>query len=54
MQRHDEHYFEQRAEEEQELAERAKSPAATEAHRRLARLYTERAHPEPAADGVAG
>ena len=51
-------YFAQRAAEEQELAEAAESPEVAEAHRRLQRVYLERAsvgdRPEQSAEQPIG
>lgn len=52
MQSDDERYFEQRAQEELDLAQQATTPEATEAHYRLANLYLERAQPDDAAEAT--
>ena len=53
MHAHDRIYFARRAAEEQELAEGAPTPEAAEAHRKLQRVYLEKAcvgeRPVPAA-----
>jgi hypothetical protein len=43
MEGHDRIYFAQRAAEEQELAEGASTPEVAEAHRKLQRVYLEKA-----------
>lgn len=50
MQRDDDVYFEQRAQEELELAQQATTAEATEAHYRLANLYLERVHTDASAE----
>lgn len=50
MQSDNERYFEQRAQEELDLAQQATTPEATEAHYQLANLYLERVQPEDAAE----
>jgi hypothetical protein len=52
MENEDRIYFAQRAQEEQELAQSAETPESAAAHRKLQRVYLERAsvgdRPEPA------
>ena len=48
MKQDDQDYFERRAEAEIEMAQRAESPSAVQAHYQLATLYFDRIHGEDA------